>query len=101
VAATDLSTGVAALVVVSAADDWPNAGFAARVAEHMHYTLLPLLSAARAAGVRVIHIPNGHRIAGAAQPAAAEFVVHTASEFERIRTEYSLKELVYLLRPIF
>ena len=44
-AATDLSTGVAALVVVSAADDWPNAGFAARVAEHMHYTLLPLLSA--------------------------------------------------------
>jgi len=96
IVAADLASGIAALVVVSATDVWDNAGFGARVAEHMHDTLVPLLAYARAAGIRVIHVPNNHTIAPACQPRPAEFVIDTDEAFQTVLTQYHITSLAYV-----
>lgn len=92
----DFATGGAAIVVVSAADDWTNEGFGARVSEHMHTTLVPLIAAARAAGIRVIHVPNGHRLASSCRPLPVEFIANTTGQFKTVLSQYHITNLAYV-----
>lgn len=91
-----LAAGATALVVVAGADDWPNAGFAARVAAHIRSTLAPLLHVARAANIPIIHLPNSHHLAPACVPLPREHVCNSTTAFTQVLADYTINHLIYV-----
>jgi hypothetical protein len=89
----DIQQGTPALVVVSGADDFDNDGFQARVDESMQLHLMPLLDAARATGLLVIHLPNGRHLAYT--PRSGEFVLNTTAQLAQVVRDFSVSKLLY------
>ncbi len=89
---TDIQTSTA-LVVVSAATDFSNDGFQARATENLQVHLLPLLDAARSAGLPIIHLPNGRQLAY--EPLSAEFVLNSTAQLAQVVRDFSLTKLLY------
>jgi hypothetical protein len=91
-AVTDLQSNTA-IVVVSAADDFDNDGFQARVDENMALHLMPLLDSVRGAGVPIIHIANGRHLSHT--PRAREFVINSTAQFAQVVRDFSFTNLLY------
>jgi hypothetical protein len=94
---TAASAARTAFVLVSAADDFANDGFQARVTENLELVTVPLLNTVRESALRVIHIPNGHHLSVA--PVQGEVVVHSDTEMARAIELYSITSLVYCGYP--
>ena len=101
-----LGTALTALVVVGATKNIANGngGFQARIDANVARSLCPLIDAARAANVRVVHVSSSEATPplwhACAAPLRNELVVATREQFERVVNLYSLTSLVYCGYPL-
>lgn len=93
----EFETSELALILIDVWADHPNKGFAARADENIRTKLLPLVQAARAHGILVVHCPHGHPTNPLVKPLPTEPVFNGPGEKMRLVKTLQQRGTKYLL----
>jgi nicotinamidase-related amidase len=86
-----------ALILIDVWADHPIKGWKERANTNIRTKLLPLVQAARAHGVLVVHCPNGEQIHDLVKPAAGEFVFNGPDQGDQLFKLLRPRKIKYLL----